>query len=100
VILVNALAGSATSGANSQITYQLTAWRRSHRRGRVFDSIVGVFLPDGSALGPDGAYATEEQVRSLREGDLDHFLPFAPAFVIEQISKTDSVKEAERKMRR
>jgi Uma2 family endonuclease len=100
VILVNAPAGSATSDGNSEITYQLRAWWRSHRRGRVFDSSIGVFLPDGSALGPDAAYATEKQVRALRTEDLDHFLPFAPAFVIELLSKTDSVKETERKMQR
>ena len=100
VILVNAPAGSATSGGNSEINYQLMAWWRTHRRGRVFDSSIGVFLPDGSALGPDAAYATEEQVRALRVGDLDHFLPFGPAFVVELLSKTDSVKESERKMLR
>jgi len=100
VILVNAPAGSATSGGNSQINFQLMAWWMSHRRGRVFDSSIGVFLPDGSSLGPDAAYATEAQVRTLRKSNLDHFLPFAPAFVIELLSKTDSVKETERKMQR
>jgi Uma2 family endonuclease len=100
VILVNAPAGSATSGGNSQINYQLTAWWMSHRRGKVFDSSIGVFLPDGSALGPDAAYATEAQIRSLKVQDLDHFLPFAPAFVIELLSKSDSVKVAKRKMLR
>jgi Uma2 family endonuclease len=98
--LLYPLAGSATSGGNSEINYQLMAWSRTHRRGRVFDSSIGVFLPDGSALGPDAAYATEEQVRTLRVRDLDHFLPFAPAFVVELLSKTDSVKETERKMLR
>jgi Uma2 family endonuclease len=100
VILVNAPAGSATSGGNAEINYELMAWWRTHRRGRVFDSSVGVFLPDGSSLGPDAAYATETQVRALNVTDLDHFLPFAPAFVIELLSKTDSVKEAEGKMQR
>jgi Uma2 family endonuclease len=100
VILVNAPAGSATSVGNSEMTYQLRAWWRTHRRGRVYDSSIGVFLPDGSALGPDAAYATEEQIRTLSAVDLDHFLPFAPAFVIELLSKTDSVKEAELKMQR
>jgi Uma2 family endonuclease len=98
VILVNAPAGSATSGGNAEINYQLMAWWRTHRRGRVFDSSIGVFLPDGSAMGPDAAYAAETQARGLRKSDLAHFLPFAPAFVVELLSKTDSVKEAERKM--
>ncbi len=100
VILVNPPAGSATSDGNSEISYQLRAWWRTHRRGRVFDSSLGTFLPDGSALNPDAAYATEEQVRTLSAKDLDHFLPFSPAFIIELLSKTDSVKEARRKMQR
>lgn len=100
VIQVNAPAGSATSGGNSEINYQLAAWWRRHRRGRVFDSSIGVFLPDGSALGPDAAYVTEQQAKSLSVSDLDHFLPFAPAFVIELLSRSDSPKETDRKMRR
>jgi Uma2 family endonuclease len=100
VILVNAPAGSAKSDGNSEIAYQLRAWWKTHCRGRVYDSSVGVFLPDGSALGPDAAYITEAQVRSLRSEDLKHFLPFAPAFVIELFSESDSKKEADRKMQR
>ena len=100
VIVVNAPAGTATSGGNSMITYLLTAWWMTHRRGRVFDSSIGVFLRDGSSFAPDGAYVTEEQLRTLNLDDLGHFLPFAPAFVLELLSKTDSVKKTERKMRR
>lgn len=100
VILVNAPAGSATSDGNAEIVFQLRAWWKSHHRGRVFDSSIGVFLPDGSALGPDAAYVTGQQAKSLNAEDLDHFLPFAPAFVIELLSKSDSPKEADRKMRR
>jgi Uma2 family endonuclease len=100
VIVVNAPTGSATGESNSEISYQLRAWWKTHRRGRVYDSSVGIFLPDGSAFAPDGAYVTAEQVGALKVGDLDHFLPFAPAFVVELLSKTDSVKKTERKMRR
>lgn len=100
VIQVNAPAGSATGDGNSEIGYQLRAWWKSHRRGRVYDSSLGVFLPDGSALGPDAAYLTEKQVRLLRGEDLKHFLPFAPAFVIELLSESDSPKDAARKMQR
>lgn len=100
VILVNAPAGSATGDGNSEIGYQLRAWWKTHRRGRVYDSSIGVFLPDGSALGPDAAYLSERQVRLLRGEDLKHFLPFAPAFVIELLSESDSSNDATRKMQR
>jgi Uma2 family endonuclease len=98
VILVGQLASIAASAANVEITFQLRDWWKTHRRGRTYGSSVGVFLPDGSALGPDAAYATEEQIRKMHIKDLDHFLSFAPAFVIELLSKSDSPKEADRKM--
>jgi Uma2 family endonuclease len=100
VILVNAPAGSATGDGNSEIGFQLRAWWKTHRRGRVYDSSIGVFLPDGSALGPDAAYLSEKQVRLLLGEDLQHFLPFAPAFVIESLSESDSPNDATRKMLR
>lgn len=100
VILVNAPAGSATGDGNSEIGFQLRAWWKTHRRGRVYDSSIGMFLPDGSALGPDAAYLSEKQVRLLLGEDLQHFLPFAPAFVIESLSESDSPNDATRKMLR
>jgi Uma2 family endonuclease len=99
VIVVNAPAGMATGDGNAEIIYQLRAWWKAHRQGRAYDSNLGVFLPDGSSLAPDAAYVTAEQIQTLRAGDLDHFLPFAPAFVVELLSKTDSVKKTERMMR-
>lgn len=57
-ILVNAPAGSGSSDGNAEIVYQLRAWWKQHRQGRVYGSSAGVFLPDGSSLSPDAAYIT------------------------------------------
>jgi Uma2 family endonuclease len=97
-IVVNAPAGGDSSSANGDIIYQLTAWWRTHRRGRVFDSNGGFFLPDGSSLSPDAAYATAEQMRGLTKEDRKRFLRLTPAFVIELLSSSDSLPEAKRKM--
>jgi Uma2 family endonuclease len=97
-IVVNAPAGSGSSDGNAEIVYQLRAWWKQHRRGRVYDSSVGVFLPDGSALSPDAAYIAAEQASALTAEDLDHFLRFVPAFVIELLSSTDSLPKSHRKM--
>jgi Uma2 family endonuclease len=43
---------------------------------------------------------TAEQIRTLKAAALNHFLPFAPAFVVELLSKSDSRRETERKMLR
>lgn len=98
VIVVHAPVGFGSGSGNSLITYQLTAWWLTHRRGRVADSSAGFYLPDGSMLSPDAAYITAEQAATLRRDDLDHFLRMTPAFVIELRSKSDSLQEVQRKM--
>jgi Uma2 family endonuclease len=97
-IVVNLLAEFDTSAGNAEITYQLRAWWKTHRRGRVTGSSLGTFLPDGSSLNPDAAYVSEEQLTRLSPEETQRFLPFAPAFVIELRSKTDSVREGRDKM--
>jgi len=97
-IVVNAPAGGDTSSGNAEITRQLTNWWIQHRRGRVFDSSAGFFLPDGSVLSPDAAYATAEQVQNLTRDDRAHFLRLASAFLIELRSPTDSLPKCAKKM--
>jgi Uma2 family endonuclease len=97
-ILVNAPAGSSTSSGNNEIGRQLGNWWIRHRRGRVYDSSAGFFLPDGSMLNPDAAYATAEQLQGLTREDHAHFLRLAPAFVIELRSQSDRLAELASKM--
>ena len=97
-IVVNAPAGGDTSRGNSDINFQLMAWWRTHRRGSVFDSSAGFFLPDGSVLNPDAAYATAEQMRGLTKEDRKRFLHLTPAFVIELLSPSDRLAETKKKM--
>jgi Uma2 family endonuclease len=97
-IVMNAPAGADTSSGNNEISHQLTIWWKQHRQGRVFDSSAGFFLPDGSSLNPDAAYATAEQMRGLTKEDRRHFLRLTPAFVIELLSFTDSLPRTRTKM--
>lgn len=97
-IIVNAPTGGDSSSGNAEITHQLRAWWKTHRKGKVYDSNAGFFLPDGSSLSPDGAYATADQVQRLSPADRKHFAHFAPAFVIELLSASDSLPKAMAKM--
>ena len=90
--------GLDSSSGNSEITQQLRTWWKQHRQGRVFDSNAGFFLPDGSSLSPDGDYATSDPLQGLSSRSAGHFGRFAPAFVIELLSATDSLSEARDKM--
>lgn len=97
-IIVNPPAGADSGDANSEIIYQLRAWWKKHKQGRVYDSNTGFFLPDGSSLSPDAAYVTAEQMRGVTKEDRKHFLRLTPAFVIELLSASDSPSQARKKM--
>jgi Uma2 family endonuclease len=87
-----------TSNGNSEINRQLGNWWILHRRGRVYGCCAGFFLPDGSMLNPDAAYATGDQLSGLTRDDLAHFLRLAPAFVVELLSISDSLAQTAKKM--
>lgn len=97
-IVVNAPAGGDTSSSNGEITGQLIAWWKRHRKGRVFDSSAGFFLPDGSVLNPDAAYAAADQMRGLTKEIRKRFLRLTLAFVIELLSPSESLADAKKKM--
>jgi Uma2 family endonuclease len=97
-IIVNAPAGHSTGDGNSEINHQLRTWWKAHRRGRVSDSSVGFFLPDGSSLCPDAAYLTPDQIQGLTREERARFLHITPAFVIELRSPSDRLSAARKKM--
>ena len=100
VVQLNAPAGGLTGHGNSEIIRQLGNWWDTHQRGRIFDSSTGFFLPDGSLMCPDAAYAHPAQLHGLTKAELSRMPYLCPAFVIELLSATDSLSEAEVKMQR
>ena len=99
-ILMHPPAGGITSHGNAGITAQLYNWWSTHRRGMVFDSNGGFFLPDGSMLSPDAAYILPEQLKGLTKAKLTGFPRLCPDFVVELFSKSDNLPEAKEKMER
>jgi Uma2 family endonuclease len=97
-ITVNAPAGGMTSDGNSEINQQLRNWWKQHRRGRVYDSSGGFFLPDGSMLNPDAAYVTAAQLQGLTRKDLARLPRLTPAFVVELRSESDRLRKVAEKM--
>jgi Uma2 family endonuclease len=73
VIEMRAPTGGLTGNGNIEILRQLANWWSTHRRGRVYDSNTGFFLPDGSLFCPDAAYVLPEQLVGLTKADLRHF---------------------------
>jgi Uma2 family endonuclease len=99
-ILMHPPTGGFTSAGNAEITGQLHAWWKTHRRGWVYDSNGGFFLPDGSMLTPDASYVLPEKLKGLTKDDLTGFPYLCPDFIIELLSKSDSVAKAQQKMNR
>jgi Uma2 family endonuclease len=100
VIEMNPPTGSYTSASNSEITGQLRAWWKTHRRGQVYDSNGGFYLADGSMLSPDASYLTAERLAGVTKEDRRGFPHVCPNFVIELFSKTDRMAKLKQKMER
>jgi Uma2 family endonuclease len=99
-ILIQPPSGGLTSHANALITAELACWRKRHGRGGVFDSSTGFFLPDGSMLSPNASYVRPKNLKGLTKDDLTGFPYLCPDFVIELLSKSDSVRKTREKMER
>jgi Uma2 family endonuclease len=99
-ILMNPPAGGFTSRGNVEILAQLQFWWKTHRRGMVFDSNGGFFLPDGSMLSPDASYVLPKRLKGLTRDDMTGFPRLCPDFIIELLSVSDRLPKAQQKMER
>ncbi len=60
----------ASSERVNEVVYQLTAWAKADKRGRVFGPDGGFFLRDGSRLSPDATWVDRrrwEELSSLED---------------------------------
>jgi Uma2 family endonuclease len=101
VLRMNPPTGRETTRTNSEINFLLFAWWRKQKRGEVVaDSSGGFYLPDGSMLSPDGAYLLPKTLARMGKEKCTGFYPVCPDFVVELLSKSDSLAEIQDKMQR
>jgi Uma2 family endonuclease len=98
-ILVMTPSGFNNSLREAYVVHELYSWSESDGRGEVVSSNAGFNLPDGSALSPDAAWVEFSRVAALTDHQRERFLPFAPDFLIEILSPSDSLPELDAKMR-
>lgn len=96
-ILFMALTGGISGENNAELNIDLGIWKRKNG-GHIYDSSTGFRLPDGSVRSPDAAWLSEEKYAQISEEDRRKHLPVAPEFLVELMSETDSLKEAQNKM--
>ena len=99
-LLVSPMQSKTGARDEAKILIDLGKWTDEYG-GEAYGSRLGIRLPNGQRYAPDAAWLTPEQEsaadRILRDSD-DWLLPFCPAFVVEIISRNDSVAAAQRKM--
>lgn len=90
--------GSETGDRNSEINFQLRAWNKQIRLGKVFDSSTGFKLPNGANRSPDAAWVKLERWEALTPQQREGFAPLCPDFVLELRSPSDNIETLRTKM--
>jgi Uma2 family endonuclease len=91
--------GSETGERNADLTYQLRAWSRQNKLGKSFDSSTGFKLPNGAERSPDASWVKIERWNTLTQAEKERFAPLCPDFVVELMSKSDSLEKTRAKIR-
>ncbi len=91
--------GSKTSNLNSEISADFVIWNRQRKLGRMFESNGGFMLPDSSVKSADVAWVENARWNGLTEEQKEKFAPICPDFVLELMSPSDRLADAEQKMR-
>lgn len=97
-IVLMAPAGAESSKRSLKVAAQLDSWAVQDGTGEAFDSSIEFILPDGSALCPDAAWVSNNQLGLLTPKQRKEFLHLAPEFVVEVMSPSDRLKSAKAKM--
>jgi Uma2 family endonuclease len=97
-ILVMTPSGFENNLREAYVVHELFAWAESDGRGFAFSSNAGFNLPDGSTLSPDGGWVASGRLAALSKHARERFLPFAPDFLVEILSPSDSLAELDAKM--
>lgn len=98
-IIVMPPAGTAASFRSLEVARRLANWAEEHGGGRANDASGGFALPDGSVRAPDAAWIESKRLAVLDRTFRDRYVPLAPDFVIEVMSPSDRLPEAQAKMR-
>jgi len=91
-LVVTPLTGTFASGGEAELTYQLVAWNKRYKLGRVTPSTGGVTLADDATKGPDGTFISHARLASLSPSRKQRaFEKIAPNAVFELLSPSDSL---------
>lgn len=90
--------GGSIGYRNSEVNADLVIWNRQTQLGKVFDSSTCFRLPNGGDRSPDLAWVCQERWDALTPEQQEKFPPLAPDFVLELMSPSDALTDAQAKM--
>jgi Uma2 family endonuclease len=97
-LIIMSPTGGETGKNNAELIVDFGIWNRQKKLGYIFDSSTCFKLPKGGNRSPDVAYIQKERWDKLTQEEKIKFPPIAPDFVLELMSKTDSLKTLQEKM--
>lgn len=90
--------GGETGARNANLLIRLGIWNEQTQLGIVFDSSTGFHLPNGADRSPDIAWVRHERWEALSPEQREKFPPIAPDFVMELMSPSNNLADAQAKM--
>ena len=97
VLLISPMQSKSGSRWESIVGGELYIWTQLHG-GESHGSRLGIRTPDGDLYAPDAAWLSPEQLASYTPSEETWLLDFCPYFVVEIMSRNDSMASAQRKM--
>lgn len=97
-IIVMPPAGMESDGRSADIVIELGQVKGIRKRGRISGSSAGFTLPSGAVRSPDAAWTSYQRLRSVPYSQRRRFPRVVPEFVVEVMSPSDALTEAQAKM--
>jgi len=91
--------GSEAGRRELELGAQLHRWATTEGHGVAFGPSAGFQLPDGSLLAPDASWVRRQVWEALTPRQREGFAPLCPDAVFEILSRTDSLRDLQAKMR-
>ena len=98
-LVIVAPTGCETGSYNSELNADFVIWNRQTKLGVVFDSSTCFKLPNEALRSPDVAWVKQDRWDTLTSAQKAKFSPIAPDFVLELMSPSDYLSDAQAKMR-
>ncbi|MBO0952703.1 Uma2 family endonuclease [Fibrella forsythiae] len=97
-IIFMSLTGGETGNQNFELSIDFGIWNRQSKWGYFFDSSTAFRLSDTSVISPDVAGVSKSRWEALTEKERRRFVPLCPDFVLELLSPSDRLVDAQQKM--